>query len=137
MSDLAWKGAALLLTILLLVAAGAGLGAWLAAEHYRPQLATAQKQIADSSAAVASCVTSRESLTAGVEAQSQALARLQAAAAQSAERARAQQEAAEGRALVAERSAQTILAERTPAGTEACTAARQAFDQELAQERAR
>lgn len=132
-----WKGAALLLAVLLLIAAGTGLGAWLAAEHYRPQLATAQKQIADSSAAVASCVTSRESLAAGVEAQNQALQRLQAAAAQSAERARAQQEAAEGRAVAAEQNAQAILAERIPAGAEVCSAARHAFDTELAQERAR
>ena len=132
-----WKGAALLLGVLLLVTAGAGLGTWLAAEYYRPQLATAQKQIADSSAAVASCVTTRESLTAGVEAQNQALERLQAAAAQSADRARAAQAAAENRALTAEQNAQSILAERTPAGAEACSTARQAFDHELAQERAR
>ncbi|QIE84733.1 hypothetical protein [Pseudomonas nitroreducens] len=133
----AWKGAALLLAVLLLLAAGAGLGAWLAAGHYRPQLDTAQKQIADSSAAVASCVTSRESLAAGVDAQNQALVRLQADAAQSAERAQAAQLAAEGRALTAEQNAQAILAERIPAGAEACSAARQAFDHELAKERAR
>lgn len=132
-----WKGAALLLAVLLLIAAGTGLGAWLSAEYYRPQLATAQKQIADSSAAVASCVTTRENLTAGVEAQNQALERLQAAAAQSAERAQAAQAAAEGRARAAEQNAQSILSERTPAGAEACSAARKAFDTELAQERAR
>lgn len=127
----------MLLAVLLLVAVGAGLGAWLAAGHFRPQLATAQKQIADSSAAVASCVTTRESLAAGVESQNQALVRLQAAAAQSAERAQAAQAAAEGRARTAEQNAQSILAERTPAGAEACSTARQAFDNELAQERAR
>ncbi|MHB9798488.1 hypothetical protein ACYCAX_11820 [Pseudomonas sp. MT3] len=33
-----WKVGALALACLLLVAAGAGLGAWLAAGHYRPQL---------------------------------------------------------------------------------------------------
>ena len=127
----------MLLAVLLPVAVGAGMGAWLAAGHFRPQLATAQKQIADSSAAVASCVTTRESLAAGVESQNQALVRLQAAAAQSAERARAAQAAAEGRARTAEQNAQSILAERTPAGAEACSTARQAFDNELAQERAR
>ena len=137
MSDLAWKGAAMLLVVLLLVSAGAGLGGRLAAEHYRPLLATAQKQIADSSAAVASCVTTRESLAAGVEAQNQALVRLQAAAAQSAERAQAAQQAAEGRDIAAQHIAQVILAERIPADAEACSAARQAFDHELAQERAR
>ncbi|MCG8907310.1 hypothetical protein [Pseudomonas sp. DP-17] len=132
-----WKAGALVLAVLLLVAAGAGLGAWLAAGHYRPQLATAQKQIADSSAAMASCATSRESLAAGVDAQNQALVRLQAAATQAAESALAAQKAAEGRALAAEQSAQVILAERIPAGAEVCSAARQAFDKELAQERAR
>lgn len=137
MSATAWKGAALLLAVLLLAAAGAGLGAWLAAGHYRPQLDTAQKQIADSSAAVASCVTTRESLAAGVETQKQALVRLQAAAAQSDERAQVAQQAAEGRDIAAQQSAQVILAERIPVGSEACSAARQAFDKELVQERAR
>lgn len=137
MSATAWKGTSLLLAVLLLLAVGVGLGAWLAAEHYRPLLDTAQQQIADSSAAVASCVTSRDSLAAGVDAQNQALVLLQTVAAQSAERARAQQEAAEGRAVAAEQNAQAILAERVPAGAEVCSAARQAFDKELAQERAR
>lgn len=137
MTAFAWKGGALVLAGLLLVAVGAGLGAWLADGYYRPQLDTAQKQIADSSAAVASCVTSRESLSAGVEAQNQALVRLQSAAAQSMERARSAQQEAEGRALVAEQNSQAILAERIPSGAEACSAARQAFDLELAKERAR
>lgn len=127
----------MLLAVLLLIAAGAGLGAWIADERYRPQLATAQKQIATSSAAVASCVTTRESLSAGVEAQNLALERLQAAATQVAGRAQAAQQVAEGRALAAEQSAQVILAERIPAGAEVCSAARLAFDTELAQERAR
>lgn len=137
MNDLAWKGGALALAVLLVLTAGAGIGAWLAAGHYRPQLVTAQQQISDSSAAVASCITTRESLAAGIETQKQALVSLQAAAVQSAERAHAAQQAAEGRALAAEENAQAILAERTPAGAEVCGAARQAFDQELAQERAR
>lgn len=131
-----WKFLAVVLAAVLLIALGAALGAWLAAEYYRPQLDTAHKQIADSSAAVASCVTSRESLVAGVDAQKQALVRLQAAAVQSAERAQVAQQAAEGRDIAAKQSAQVILAERIPAGAEACSASRQAFDQELALERA-
>lgn len=131
-----WKAAALALAAALLIAAGAGMGVWLAAGHYRPLLDTAQKQIADSSAAVASCVTTRESLAASVETQNQALVRLQASAAQSAERAQAAQQAAEERERAAEQKAQAILAERTPSGADAGSAARQAFDQELAQERA-
>lgn len=132
-----WKFLAVVLAVLLLVAAGAGLGAWLAAEYYRPQLVTAQQQISDSSAAVASCITTRESLAAGVETQKQALVSLQAAAAQSAERAQAAQQAAEGRARSWEQQALAIQAERTPAGIEVCSASRQAFARELAEERAR
>nr|WP_231387745.1 hypothetical protein [Pseudomonas nitroreducens] len=120
-----------------MAAAGASLGAWLAAGHYRPQLVTAQQQISDGSAAVANCVITRESLTAGVETQKQALVSLQAAAAQSAERAQAAQQAAEGRARSWEQQALAIQAERTPAGAEVCSASRQAFARELAEERAR
>lgn len=137
MSATAWKGVALLVVVLLLIAAGAGLGAWLAAGHYRPLLVTAQQQISDSSAAVASCVTTRESLAAGIETQKQALVSLQAAAAQSAERAQAAQRDAEGRARNWEQQALAIQAERTPAGAEVCSASRQAFARELAEERAR
>lgn len=42
MSDLAWKGVALLLAGLLLIAVGTGFGVWVAAGRYRPQLETAQ-----------------------------------------------------------------------------------------------
>lgn len=38
MAWLTWKAGALVLTAALLVAVGAGLGAWLASAHYRPQL---------------------------------------------------------------------------------------------------
>ncbi len=38
MSATAWKGVALVAVLLLLLTAGAGLGAWLSARHYRPQL---------------------------------------------------------------------------------------------------
>ncbi|CDF86321.1 hypothetical membrane protein [Pseudomonas knackmussii B13] len=38
MQSFPWKAAGLVLAVLLLVAAGAGLGVWLAAGHYRPQL---------------------------------------------------------------------------------------------------
>ncbi|MDF3864190.1 hypothetical protein P3W53_06955 [Pseudomonas denitrificans (nom. rej.)] len=132
-----WKFLAVGLATVLLLAAGAGLGAWLAAGHYRPQLDTAQKQLADSSAAVASCIATRESLAAGIETQKQALVSLQAAAAQSAEHAQAAQQAAESRARSWEQQALAIQAERTPAGAELCSAARQAFARELAEERAR
>ena len=40
-----WKPLALVLAALLLVAAGAGLGVWLAAGHYRPQLDQAAQEL--------------------------------------------------------------------------------------------
>ena len=46
MSEIVWKGAALVLAVLLLVAAGAGGGVWLAAGHYRPQLDQAAQDLA-------------------------------------------------------------------------------------------
>ena len=45
MSEIVWKGAALVLAVLLLVAAGAGGGVWLAAGHYRPQLDQAAQDL--------------------------------------------------------------------------------------------
>lgn len=50
-----WKGAALGLAVLLLVAAGAGLGGWLAAGNYRPQLDAANE-------AKGQCVAARGNL---------------------------------------------------------------------------
>ncbi|WP_152222794.1 hypothetical protein [Pseudomonas sp. SCB32] len=55
MSELPWKAAALVLVILLLVTIGSGLGAWLAAGHYRPQLDAAND-------AKGQCVASRGNL---------------------------------------------------------------------------
>lgn len=53
--SLRWKVTALALTGLLLVAAGAALGGWLAAGHYRPQLDAANK-------AKDKCVAARDNL---------------------------------------------------------------------------
>ncbi|MDH0293026.1 hypothetical protein N7414_28230 [Pseudomonas sp. GD04087] len=39
-----WKFLAVVLAALLLIAAGAGLGAWMTAGHYRPQLDAANKE---------------------------------------------------------------------------------------------
>ncbi|WP_448678990.1 hypothetical protein [Pseudomonas nicosulfuronedens] len=39
-----WKFLAVVLAVLLLIAAGAGLGAWMTAGHYRPQLDAANKE---------------------------------------------------------------------------------------------
>lgn len=51
MSALLAKPLALVLAALLLVAAGAGLGVWLAAGHYRPQLDQAAQDLANYRAA--------------------------------------------------------------------------------------
>lgn len=53
--SLRWKAAALVLTGLLLVAAGAALGGWLTAGHYRPQLDAAND-------AKDKCVAARDNL---------------------------------------------------------------------------
>lgn len=46
MQNFPWKAAGLALAALLLVAAGAGGGVWLAAGHYRPQLDQAAQDLA-------------------------------------------------------------------------------------------
>lgn len=51
MTDLIAKPLALVLSVLLLVAGGAGLGVWLAAGHYRPQLDQAAQDLATCRAA--------------------------------------------------------------------------------------
>ncbi|KAF1061064.1 MAG: hypothetical protein GAK45_02338 [Pseudomonas citronellolis] len=137
MSALLKDYAAIVLAGVLLLGIGA-VGGWtLAANHYGAQLDTAQKQIADGSAAVARCSTARDSLAAGVDAQNQALVDLQRQASEVAEQAQAAQAEAESRARSRDQQAQAVLAERTPAGADACTAASKAFDNELAQERAK
>jgi len=69
MSGLLAKPAALVLAALLLVAIGAGLGVWLAAGHYRPQL----DQAAQGQAA---CRAARDNLEALVGQQNAAIAGL-------------------------------------------------------------
>jgi len=46
MTDLAWKWAGIGLAVALLLALGVGAGVWLAAEHYRPLLDTAETDLA-------------------------------------------------------------------------------------------
>jgi hypothetical protein len=45
-SAVAWRLVVLGLTLVLLLAAGAGIGVWLAADHYRPLLDTATRDLA-------------------------------------------------------------------------------------------
>lgn len=69
MQNFPWKAAGLVLAALLLVAAGAGLGVWLAAGHYRPQL----DQIGQD---LATCRSARGNLEALVGDQNTAIAGL-------------------------------------------------------------
>ncbi|WP_275628833.1 hypothetical protein [Pseudomonas sp. 273] len=69
MQNFPWKAAGLVLAALLLVAVGAGLGVWLAAEHYRPQLDQAAQDLA-------SCRAARGNLEALVGQQNAAIAGL-------------------------------------------------------------
>ncbi len=122
MSALLAKPLALVLAALLLVAAGAGLGVWLAAGHYRPQLDAA---LAD----LAACRSARGSLEAAVVEQGGQIAALRQAGEQ---RARDAAQAVErGRQQAAEQyaGAQRLLSQRT-AG-EQCAAAEAVIDQEL------
>ncbi|CAM3852066.1 hypothetical protein [Ectopseudomonas alcaliphila] len=82
------------------------------------------------------CRTTRTSLLGQVIEQNGALAGLRAAELERANRARDMQLQVEGRAQQADQQAQQVLQERTPAGVDACTAASQAFDDELRRERA-
>lgn len=82
------------------------------------------------------CRATRTSLLGQVIEQNDALASLRAAELERANRARDMQLQAEGRAQQADQQAQQVLQERTPAGVDACTAASQAFDDELRRERA-
>lgn len=50
MSAVAWRMVGLGLAFALLLTAGAGIGAWLAADHYRPLLDTANRNLATATA---------------------------------------------------------------------------------------
>jgi len=82
-----------------------------------------------------SCRTTRTTLLGQVIEQNGAMAELRAAAEERTARAREVQQKAEGKAQHAEQQALTVTQERTPAGVDACTAASQAFDDELKRER--
>ena len=82
------------------------------------------------------CRATRTNLLEQVIEQNGALADLRAAELERATRARDVQLQAEGAAQKADQQAQQVLQEQTPAGVDACTAASQAFDDELRRERA-
>ncbi|QTS88317.1 hypothetical protein JLK41_09200 [Ectopseudomonas khazarica] len=90
----------------------------------------------DDAGKLGACRSTRTTLLGQVIEQNAALADLRGAAQARAAEVRAIQQQAEGLAQQADQLAQQVLQERTPAGVDACTAASQAFDDELRRERA-
>ncbi|MCP8465945.1 hypothetical protein NK553_18495 [Pseudomonas sp. ZM23] len=117
-----WKLIALVLAILLLLAAGAGLGGWLAAGHYRPQLDAA-------SDARTQCLAARNNLEALVGDQNAAIAQLANQAEQRQAKAAQAVAAAQQQADRHYAAAQRLQQERV--GGDQCAAAEAIIDQEL------
>lgn len=90
----------------------------------------------DDAGKLGACRTTRTNLLGQVIEQNDALADLRAAELERASRARDVQQQAEGEAQHADARALAVMQERTPPGVDACTAASQAFDDELRRERA-
>lgn len=124
----AW-GWALLLGLLLVA------GQQLRVSGLQGELESERQARVDDAAKLGACRTTRTTLLGQVIEQNGALADLRAAEQERAARARDVQQQAEGRAQQAEQQAQLVLQERTPAGVDACTAASQAFNDELKRER--
>ncbi|HBO5585619.1 TPA: hypothetical protein L4556_002039 [Pseudomonas aeruginosa] len=110
------------MVVLLLIGVGGGLGAWLAAGHYRPQLDAA-------SADLAACRASRGELESAVAEQVRQVAALRLAGEQRARDAAQAVEQARRRADGDYAAAQRLLRERS-AGDQ-CLAAEVVIDQEL------
>lgn len=90
----------------------------------------------DDASKLGACRATRTTLLGQVIEQNSALADLRAAEQERTTRARDLQQQADGLAMQADHLAQQVLQERTPAGVDLCTAASQAFDDELRRERA-
>lgn len=117
-----WKSAALALAVLLLVATGATLGAWLAAGHYRPQLDAANAEKVE-------CAAARGNLEELAKAQGAKLGELANQAEQRQARAALDVAQADQAARVDYSGAQRMQQERT-AGDQ-CAAAAAVIDKEL------
>ncbi|MNZ21595.1 hypothetical protein D3C78_386710 [compost metagenome] len=122
MQNFPWKAGALALAALLLVSAGGGLGAYLAAGHYQPILSQAGEDLG-------SCRAARGNLEGLAAEQGAKLGELvslseqrQARAVQAVEQARAESSSQYA-------AAQRLLQERT--GGDQCQAAEAVIDQEL------
>lgn len=90
----------------------------------------------DDAGKLGACRSTRTTLLGQVIEQNGALADLRAAELERSAHARDVQQQAEGEAQQADQQALAVMQERTPPGVDACTAASQAFDDELRRERA-
>jgi hypothetical protein len=122
-------GWALLLGLILAV------GQQIRVSSLQAELETERTARLDDAGKLGACRATRTNLLGQVIEQNGALANLRAAELERANRARDVQQQAEGLAQQADRQAQQVLQERTPAGVDACAAASQAFDDELRRER--
>ncbi|WP_212630703.1 hypothetical protein [Pseudomonas sp. KB-10] len=99
-------------------------------------LATERQARTEDAGKLGACRATRTTLLGRVIEQNAALADLRASAMERAARAKDLQQQAEGEAQQADQQALAVMQERTPPGVDACTAASQAFDDELRRERA-
>jgi hypothetical protein len=111
-----------------LVIVGAAGGAWLAARHYEPQLAEANRKAGENDQALKTCVAASTSQNAAIEA-------LRDDAEKRRLRDIAAAKQAHGVAIDYFREGQIILGLRPPSGADPCKFARDAFDDELRDER--
>lgn len=128
----AWAWTALGGLVLALVVGG---GQQIRIKSLQGDLATERAARIEDTGKLGACRTTRTNLLGQVIEQNGALADLRAAELERATRARDVQQQAEGEAQQAEQQALAVMQERTPAGVDACTAASQAFDDELKRER--
>lgn len=113
---------------LALVTGGGVLGYKKATSKYAPELESAQKDLTDARAAVLM-------LQQDISAQNAAILQLKQAGEERLAQAQAVILKAQQQAHEADQAAQKILTSRPPQGVDTCKAARDAFDEELKQER--
>lgn len=119
----------------LVLAALIGIGQQIRVNSLQVDLADERDARIADAGLLGACRTTRTNLLGQVIEQNVALADLRAAELERATRSRDVQRQAEGEAQQADQKALAVMQERTPAGVDACTAASQAFDDELKRER--
>ncbi|HCF3801168.1 hypothetical protein [Pseudomonas aeruginosa] len=117
-----WKPLALVLAALLMVVAGAGLGAWLTAGHYRPQLDQAAQGLT-------ACRAARDNLESLVGQQNAAIAGLADQAEQ--RQAKAAQAVVDAQQQAGQRFAAAQRLQQERAEGDQCAAAEAVIDKEL------